>query len=139
MAKLLRDLMDAPGIRIGLITRNVCHEPEITLAQLFARHDIDVDRLDFLHHLPLGAEKSVYFKAERERLDINPARAFACGDEHRDYVAALSAGMHPFIVSYGFESFARLTGKFDIPEEVIAPDSKTLCSHMRHALDLQPT
>jgi phosphoglycolate phosphatase len=138
MAKLLRDLMDAPGIRIGLVTRNVCHEPEITLTQVFARHDIDVSQLDFLHHLPLDAEKSVYFKAERERLDINPARAFACGDEHRDYAAALSAGMHPFIVSYGFESLARLTGKFGIPEEVIAPDSKTLCSRMRHALDLQP-
>lgn len=58
------------------------------------------------------------------------------GDEHRDYEAALSAGIHPFIVSYGFESRARLMQKFVIPEEVISPDAETLCSGVWHALEL---
>lgn len=135
-AGLIRDLIAAPGIRVGIVTRNISHEPEATLTRLFARHDIDLDRLDFMHYLPLREEKTSYFKSTRERFDINPARAFACGDEHRDYAAALAAGMHPFIVSYGFESHERLTGKFAIPEEVISPNPQTFSRRVRHALDM---
>ncbi|MGB5251568.1 MAG: hypothetical protein WBN68_02465, partial [Sedimenticolaceae bacterium] len=29
----------------------------------------------------------------------------------KDFIAAIATGMHPFMVSYGFEDFARLTGK----------------------------
>lgn len=136
MARLLQDMVETPGIRIGLVTRNVCREPETTFAELFARHDIDMDRLDFVHHLPLLADKQTFFRAERERFDINPARAYVCGDEHRDYLAAIAAGMHPFIASYGFESHARLTKKFAIPAEIVAPDSLDLAHRIRHALDL---
>jgi phosphoglycolate phosphatase len=136
MAELIRDLTDASDIRIGMVSRNVSNEPAITLARLFARHDLDIDRLDFLHYLSLREEKTLYFKSARERLDINPARAYACGDEHKDYVAAQAAGMHPFIVSYGFESLARLTRKFAIPEEVISQTPEALCARVRHALDL---
>jgi phosphoglycolate phosphatase len=135
-AGLIRDLLAAPDIRIGLVTRNVTHEPEITLARLFARHGIDIGRMDFLHCVPLRQEKAPYFKAARERLAINPARAYACGDEHKDYAAALAAGMRPFIVAYGFESQARLSRKFLIPEEVISPTPADFCACVRHALDL---
>jgi phosphoglycolate phosphatase len=138
MADLIRDLMGTPGIRVGMVTRNICHEPEITLARLFARHDLDIGHLDFMHYLPLRDEKTLYFKAARERLDINPARAFACGDEHRDYAAALAAGMHPFIVSYGFESHLRLTLKFGVPEEVVSQAPQAFSSRVRHALDIPP-
>lgn len=138
MADLIRDLMGTPGIRVGMVTRNICHEPEITLARLFGRHDLDIGHLDFMHYLPLRDEKTPYFKAARERLDINPARAFACGDEHRDYAAALAAGMHPFIVSYGFESHIRLTLKFGVPEEVVSQAPQAFSSRVRHALDLPP-
>ncbi|MDR3393640.1 MAG: haloacid dehalogenase-like hydrolase, partial [Parasulfuritortus sp.] len=82
MAELIRDLTDAPDIRVGMVSRNVSNEPAITLARLFARHDLDIGRLDFLHYLSLREEKTLYFKRARERLDINPARAYACGDEH---------------------------------------------------------
>jgi phosphoglycolate phosphatase len=136
MAELVRDLIEAPGIRVGLVTRNISHEPEITLARLFARHGLDVGGLDFMHTPALREAKTPYFRSAREQFDINPARAYACGDEHRDYAAALAAGMHPFIVSYGFESHARLTGKFAIPEEVISPDPQTLCGRVRHGLDM---
>ena len=138
MAELIRDLIEAPDIRIGMVTRNISHEPDITLKRLFARHDLDIGRLDFMHHLSLREEKTPYFKLARERLDINPARSFACGDEHRDYLAALAAGMHPFIVSYGFESHARLRRKFAIPEEVISPDPLAFSNRVRHTLDLPP-
>ncbi len=138
MQALIRDLIETPGIRVGMVTRNISHDPHITLARLFARHDLDIDRLDFLHVLPLREGKAPYYKAAREEFDINPARAYAVGDEHRDYEAALSAGIHPFIVSYGFESHTRLTQKFVIPEEVISPDPGTLCGRVRHALDMLP-
>jgi phosphoglycolate phosphatase len=136
MAKLICDLLDTHGVRVGMVTRNVTYEPELTLAHLFARHDLEIGRLDFLHYVPLREEKTPYFKAARESLDVNPARAYACGDEHKDYAAALAAGMHPFIASYGFESFARLTGKFAIPAEVISQDPGSLCERIRHALDI---
>lgn len=139
MVELIRDLIGSSGIRVGMITRNICHEPETTLARLFARHDMDIGDLDFMHYLSLREEKILYFKAARERFDINPARAFACGDEHRDYAAALASGMHPFIVSYGFESLTRLTLKFGIPEEVISQDPQAFSSRVRHALDLPPS
>jgi phosphoglycolate phosphatase len=133
---LIRDLIEAPGIRVGMVTRNISHEPEFTLARLFARHNLDIGQLDFIHYLPLSEEKTFYFKAAREQFDINPARAYACGDEHRDYVAALSAGIYPFIVSYGFESHDRLTSKFLIPNEAISQSPEILCSRVRHALDM---
>ncbi|MHB1085945.1 MAG: HAD family hydrolase [Thiobacillus sp.] len=138
MVELIRGLVDSPGIRVGMVTRNICHEPETTLTRLFERHDMDIGDLDFMHYLPLREEKTLYFKAARERFDINPARAFACGDEHRDYASALATGMHPFIVSYGFESLTRLTLKFGIPEEVISQDPQAFSSRVRHALDLPP-
>ncbi|MBI1285039.1 MAG: HAD hydrolase-like protein [Thiobacillus sp.] len=138
MAELIRDLIEVPGIRVGMVTRNICHEPESTLTRLFARHDLDIGKLDFMHYLPLREEKTQYFKAARERFDINPAHAFACGDEHRDYAAALAASMYPFIVSYGFESHARLTFKFGIPEDVVSQDPRAFSSRVRHALDMPP-
>lgn len=136
MAELLGDLLAAGDIRVVMVTRNITHEPEITLARLFARHDLDVARLDQLHYVPLREDKTVYFKAARERFQINPARAYACGDEHKDYAAAQASGMHPFIVSYGFEDFARLTRKYGIPMELIAPSPASLSARVRHALDL---
>ncbi|OYY92884.1 MAG: haloacid dehalogenase [Hydrogenophilales bacterium 28-61-23] len=136
MANLIRDLFAAPNIRVGMVTRNVTHEPEITLERLFARHDLDIKALDFLHHIPLRQEKTPYFKAARARFDINPARAYACGDEHKDFTAAIASGMHPFIVSYGFENLARLTRKFAIPEEIIAETPIELSLRIRHGLDL---
>ena len=138
MADLIRNLLAAPDIRLGMVTRNVTHEPKITLSRLFARYDVELGRLDFLHYIPLREEKTPYFKSVRERLGINPARAYACGDEHKDYTAALASGMHPFIVSYGFENLARLVRKFAIPAEIISQTPQALCARVRHALDLPP-
>lgn len=136
MAELLRDLLAARDVRVVMVTRNVTHEPEITLARLFARHGLDVARFDFLHYVPLRQDKTAYFRIALERFQVNPARAYACGDENKDYVAALASGMHPFIVSYGFENYARLTGKFAIPSVLISPSPASLSARVRHTLDL---
>jgi phosphoglycolate phosphatase len=136
MATLMRDLQNSPHIRVGMVTRNITKEPITTLARLFARHDLDVGRLDFLQHIPLRQEKTAYFKLLRERLDINPARAYACGDEHKDYIAAISAGIQPFIVSYGFEDFTRLTNKFGIPAAIISATPAAFSANVRHGLGL---
>lgn len=134
--KLIGELVSTPGLRVGMMTRNITHEPAVTLARLFDRHGLDLGAFDFVECLPLSDEKQPHFKALRARLGVNPARAFACGDEHRDYQAAISAGMHPFMVSYGFESFERLTGKFGIPEELIVGTPMLLAQRIRHSLDL---
>ena len=133
---LIRELVAAPDIVVGMVTRNITNEPLETLRQLFARHEIDIGSLDFLVHVPLSDSKTSQFRTIRERFMINPARAYVCGDEHKDFAAAIGTGMHPFMVSYGFEDHERLTTKFDIPDELIARTSDELCQRVRHALDL---
>jgi phosphoglycolate phosphatase len=133
---LIRALIAQPDIVVGIVTRNVTNEPLETLRQLFARHDIDIGELDFLTHIPLSEKKTKQFRTIRERFMINPARAYICGDEHKDFMAAIGTGMHPFMVSYGFEDHDRLTAKFDIPDELISRTSEELCGRVRHALDL---
>lgn len=136
IAELIQSLIAAPDIVVGLVTRNITNEPLETLRQLFGRHDIDVDALDFFDHVPLNEGKTAQFRLTRERFGINPARAYVCGDEYKDFHAAISTGMHPFMVSYGFEDHDRLTEKFAVPNEVISRTSTELCTRVRHALDL---
>ncbi len=100
------------------------------------RHGIEPDLLDFLVHLPLSEDKLPYFRRTREELQINPARAYACGDEAKDYRAAVNTGMHPFMVSYGFEDFDRLHLKHEIPAEVISRTPDELSWRVLHALGL---
>jgi phosphoglycolate phosphatase len=134
--ELVRELIAAPDIVVGMVTRNITNEPLETLRQLFLRHDIDINELDFLVHIPLSEKKTAQFRAIREQFGINPARAYICGDEHKDFTAAVGTGMHPFMVSYGFEDHDRLTAKFDVPPELISRTSQELCARVRHALDL---
>ncbi len=136
IAALFATLIATPGIRIGLVTRNITNDAELTLKILFGRHGVDLDGLDFITRIPVRGDKAAHFKAMRERYDINPARCYTCGDEHHDYEAAIASGMQPFIVSYGFEDHTRLIEKFAIPEEVISRTSEIACRRIRHALDL---
>ncbi len=136
IATLLRTLLDTPDIRVGLVTRNVTNEPEQTLRCLFNRHDIDIREFDYFACIPLKESKVGYLKQARQTFAINPARAFACGDEYSDYLAAVGAAMHPFVVSYGFEDSSRLTQKFGVPEEVISTTPAELIDRLGHALDL---
>lgn len=134
IAELFRTLIDTPGIRLGLVTRNITNDAELTLKRLFARHDVDLDALDFVTRIPVKESKAGHFRRMREHFDINPARTYACGDEHHDYAAAIACGMQPFIVSYGFEDHERLVGKFGIPPEIISRDSWEVSARIRHAL-----
>jgi phosphoglycolate phosphatase len=136
IAELMHTLIAAPDIVVGLVTRNITNEPLETLRQLFARHGVDLGQLDFLVHVPLGEAKTDKFREVRQQFGINPARAYICGDEHKDFVAAIRTGMHPFMVSYGFENHARLTDKFEIPEDVISRSPAELCDRVLHALQL---
>lgn len=136
IAALLSTLLGAAGIRVGLITRNVTNEPEQTLAKLFLRHGVDCSRFDYLACLPLNLDKTPHFRIARERFDVNPARCYACGDEARDFSAAITSGMHPFVVSYGFEDHRRLTHKFAVPEEVISRTPQEFAERVLNALDL---
>lgn len=136
LADLLNALIAAPGIRVGLVSRNVTNEPDVTLKRLFERSGIDPAGLDFTACIPLRDSKAPFFRQARNQFDINPARAYACGDEHKDFVAAMATGMHPFIVSYGFEGFERLTARFEVPEDVISRTPEELSARVRHALDL---
>ncbi|WP_434514417.1 HAD family hydrolase [Dechloromonas sp. ARDL1] len=138
MANLLRRLIATPDIRVGIVSRNVTIEPETTLSLVLQRHDIDVGQLDFLRCIPLGEGKAGHFRSLRQGFGINPARAFACGDEYQDYAAALNAGLHPLIVSYGFEDHTRLTDDFDVLEDIISRTPAELIERLLHALDLSP-
>jgi len=136
MVSLLRRLIVTPDVRVGIVTRNVTREPLETMRQLFARHDIDLNALDFISCLPLGEEKLSQFREIRKRFDINPARGYVCGDEYRDYVAAVGAGLHPFIAGYGFEDHRRLRDDFEVPSELISRTPGDLAERLCHALSL---
>jgi phosphoglycolate phosphatase len=129
-------LIAEPGLRVGLVTRNITNDPMETLRCLLGRHGVDADGLDFLDHVSLDEDKTGAFRRVRERFNINPARAFACGDEKKDFVAARATGMHPFMVSYGFEDFQRLTRRIGVPAELISPTPAELRRRVSHALDL---
>lgn len=138
MVDLLQQLMDTPDIRVGIVSRNVTIEPEETLALVLHRHGIDCSRLDFLRCIPLGDGKSAQFRALRETYGINPLRAYACGDEYRDYAEAISAGIQAIVASYGFEDYLRLVESFNIPPELITRTPGELANRLSHALDLNP-
>ncbi len=136
IASFVQTLIDAPNVVVGIVTRNITNEPEETLRQLFLRHNIDVGQLNFLEHIPLQMAKTQSFRTLRERYAMNPARGYICGDEHKDYLAAVGSGMHPFMVSYGFEDHQRLTGKFDVPDELISRTPAELCVRVLHGMGL---
>lgn len=137
IAPMINNLLGQSGMRVGLITRNISNEPIETLKRLFRRNDVDSTGLDFLIHVPLQEQKVEYFRKVREDFRINPARAYACGDEKKDYLAAVATGMHPFMVSYGFDNFERLTAKFGIPAEIVSRKPAELKTRVAHALDLE--
>lgn len=139
IAAMLRQLLDTPSIRVGLITRNVTNDPRETLRCLFYRHGIDIEAFDYLACIPLRESKLAYLKAARETFSINPACAYACGDEYGDYQAAIATGMHPFVVSYGFEDTLRLSEKFGVPVEVISTSPAAFTERLMHALGLSAT
>jgi phosphoglycolate phosphatase len=134
--ELINRLLAAPDIRVGVISRNITEQPEETLQRLYQRNGVEVQAFDFLTHLPLKESKTPAFRAIRERFGVNPARAFASGDEKKDYLAAVDCGMHPFMVSYGFESYERLTQKIGIPEELISRHPRELKQRILHTFDL---
>ncbi len=136
MAELIRTLVATPGIRVGLVTRNITNEPMLTIRKVLSRHDIDLDGFDFAVHVPLGEEKITALRSARKSFEINPARSYTCGDEHKDFTSAIASGMHPFIGSYGFEDYARLTKKFKVPEDVISRTPEDLSRRVLHALDI---
>lgn len=136
IAELINQLIIAPDVIAGIVTRNITNNPLDTLSKLFLRHGVDVNQLDFLHHIPVKQNKIQTFKDLRDHYGVNPALSYICGDEHKDYDAALASGMHPFMVSYGFEDHVRLTDKFSIPEALIARTPAELCARVVHTLQL---
>lgn len=138
MASLLQTLIETPDIRVGVISRNVTVEPEETVKQVLLRNNIDFGGMDFLACIPLGDDKTSHFREIRERFGINPSRSYACGDEYRDYIAAIGSGIFPFVVSYGFEDHDRLINNYGIPEIVISKSPRELMDRVCHTLDLTP-
>jgi len=134
-ADWIDELLSAPGVHVGFVTRNITNEPLATLRQLLSRHGVDAKRLDFLLHVDLKRDKTMTFREVRKEFSINPALAYACGDEKKDYQAALSTGMHPFIASYGFEDYERLISKkVGVPQELISRTPEELHQRVSHAL-----
>lgn len=136
VASMIQKLIDASSVRVGVLSRNITLEPVTTLKNVFARNGVDPDGFDFFDHLPLKADKVARFRDIRDTFDVNPARACACGDERRDFSAAVGSGMHPFMVSYGFESFERLEKRIGVPRELISVSPEQLRYRLLHALDI---
>lgn len=135
--QMLQHLIAMPDTLVGVVTRNITNEPVTTLQALFAREGIDIAELDFMIHIPLKENKTATFKQVRDDFSVNPALCSVCGDEYKDYVAAVATGMHPYIVSYGFENYTRLTEKFAIPAEIISNSPEEMAGRLFHALSCE--
>lgn len=133
---MIEKLFAEPALRVGVVSRNITLDPLTTLRHVFGRNGVDPYAFDFFDHLPLKDEKLSRFRSIRESFAINPARAYACGDEKKDFVAATSSGMHPFMVSYGFESLERLENKLGVAAELISHTPRELRQRLLHALDV---
>lgn len=131
---MIGKLAASPLVRIGVVSRNITHEPLVTLQRLFQRNGVDPDGFDFFLHIPLKQEKTSGFRGIRESFRINPARSFVCGDEKQDFAASLATGMHPFMASYGFESLDRLINRIGVPPELISNTPLQLRQRLMHAL-----
>ncbi|MGB0712949.1 MAG: HAD family hydrolase [Gammaproteobacteria bacterium] len=136
MGDWINAMLDQEGLRVGLVTRNITTEPLDTLRRLFTRHGVDLSRMDFLVHISRKEDKTRTFRKIRKRFAINPALAYACGDEKKDYAAAMATGIHPFMVSYGFENHSRLTDKIGVPEELISTSPAQLRERVCHCLGM---
>ncbi len=136
MAEMISRLIAVPDIIVGVVSRNITLDPVNTIGSLLEREGIDVKGLDFLEVIPLKKKKTDTFKQLREKYNINPALCYVCGDEHKDYFSAITSGMNAIIASYGFESFERLTGKFEIPVELISAEPALLKERLFHALQI---
>lgn len=136
MREFIEALAERRNIKVGVLTRNITLEPVGTLNRLYERNGVSPGAFDFFRHIPLKEKKISYFKAVREDYRINPARCYACGDEKSDYQAAIRTGVHPFMVSYGFENYDRLTATIGVPAEVIARNPNELIQRVFHALDI---
>lgn len=136
MQQAVNRLIENPQIIVGVVSRNITHNPVETLTYLFKRENINVDALDFLIHIPLKEKKTAVFKKLRDEHKVNPLLCYVCGDEYKDYLSAIESGMNPIIASYGFENFDRLTKKFEIPEEIITDRPEALSHRLLHALSI---
>ena len=103
---------------------------------IFDADGTTIDAFDNFACIPLGEGKTHQFRQVRERLAINPARCFACGDEYSDYAAAIGAAMYPFIVAYGAEDRLRLRVSFGVPDEFIHASPAEFTERLLHALGL---
>ncbi|MGF1547990.1 MAG: HAD family hydrolase [Thiotrichales bacterium] len=139
IAGFVEILLDQKNLRVGVVTRNITDKPIETLKALFRRHGLDANRFDFFIHIPLSQDKIDTFREVRESYRINPARGYVCGDEKKDYLAALGTGLHPFMVAYGFESHARLTAKVGVPPELIAHTPHELAVRVLNGLAIDAT
>ncbi|WP_292051359.1 GNAT family N-acetyltransferase [Brevundimonas sp. UBA5866] len=84
------------GFKLGLVTSNSRTRVEQTLG-----HDI----MALFHHIECGA--SLFGKARRltrtcRFMDVKPSEAVYVGDESRDVEAALTAGLTPVSVAWGY-------------------------------------
>lgn len=138
MVETVRRLQEAPDVRVGVVTRNITIDPGLTLSILLQREGVDARRFDFLECLPLKQGKLPAFNALRERFRVNPSRAIVCGDEHKDYAAAIAAGFSPIIGCYGFENRDRLARKFQVPEAVLCDTPEEMVERLEHALGTKP-
>jgi phosphoglycolate phosphatase len=136
MADWINQLTSLEGLRVGMITRNVTRDATETIKLLLERHGADVSQFDFLLHLPLKKSKTAAFRLVREKYSINPALSYACGDEKKDFLACIETGIHPFMVSYGFEDYERLTQKIGVPSEIISESPSALRQRVNHTLGI---
>ena len=132
---LLNEMIEAPCLHVGIISRNFTHKPGRTIRTVLNNSGVDEARLDFLIPVAAGVKKNAVLegmKSSRYRLSL-----FG-GDEIGDYSAAIEAGYNDIIMSsYGFDRKERLITAGKIPVENIYDTPEELVTKIRQSLELE--
>jgi len=113
--QLIERLIREPMLRVGIVTRNITFEPGETLRILLPTQWCGSRQPRLLPTHPAQGRQDPALQGHPRTVPDQSRPGYACGDEKKDFVAALSTGMHPFIASYGFEDYERLTERIGVP------------------------
>ncbi len=126
------ELIDAPNIHVGIISRNFTHHPGKTIRQVLKNSKINESSIDFVIPVSVGVKKMNVLEGMKSSAYKH---CLFAADEIGDYKAAHETDYeHIFMASYGFDTRERLMHKGEVPEGIIFDSPRKLVKRMNKTL-----
>ena len=131
---LLNEMIENPGIHVGIISRNFTHSPGKTIRTVLRNSYVQESELDFVIPVAVGATKEAVIEGMKS---TRYRRCVFCADEIGDYEAALDAGYSAIIMaSYGFDKKDRLVKSGKVPVTIIHDSPGELVKEIREMIEI---